>query len=308
MALAADRSGLVTEGITRQHAAALFVRMYENAFGARDVSLVIDTPVDIYNDACRKAYGCNLMCSYPSSNVFSPDCTVWCYQLPSLARDFCNAMWDGYILTSGGYTIDSSVGYREAVCALGQVILLLGDTPLPAQAAEVRINSRDYDWYFSQFNTGRYSSMNCMPSITAMAVKWHAGEQAVVSVEAIRNCFEGDESGGWYMAQVMDALDMYGVPYDVIDDIHGGIIDELDKGRIVLTQMSEAPIGESGHCFVIYGYRRLGDSVQFYIHDPGISDSENIYGEPVGHAMLLDSEYVYWIIDRITFYFVSVGA
>ncbi|MBE6754383.1 MAG: hypothetical protein E7559_08570 [Ruminococcaceae bacterium] len=309
--LVADRRGIVPENdggqpVSRQQAAMLFVRMHETVFGEIDPLWYAETLEDIDDAVCAKAVAADLMSTYPSSSVFSPYCDVWGYTAPSMARDFvCAFVQDWYADSEEDVT--DLMDYANLVSALGELMMLTDGRRLTQEDVYICVNDRDYDWYMWQHNTGEYSAVNCMPSIAAMAIKWYWGEDYPVSVEGLRNAMLEECDGGWYTAQVMDSLTMNGVPYDTSEEIPEGIIRALDNGAIVLTQMSEAAIGESGHCFVIYGYRRLGDSVQFYVHDPGITDEYDMYGMPVGKAMLLDGQYVSWIINRITFYTVVVG-
>ena len=139
-----------------------------------------------------------------------------------------------------------------------------------------------------------------------MAIKWYYPDSAV-KVEDLRNLYLEENDGGWYMSQVFSALEEYNVPCEYYLVEEQSITEMLDKGYIILSQMSEANIAESGHCFVIYGYRKLGDSVQDMIHDPGVYDGVDDFGKEPGRAMLLDSRYVHYIICRFTDCYAAVG-
>lgn len=290
--------------MTRDMIAGVFTRMYEAVCEPVDTSWANSVLTDTENIDCVKAYAYDLMTTYPSHMQFSPACYVWLWQLPDLVRDTLRLLLTGNI--EDLFFLDDDISYGDMIAAIGRVAVSAVSGLERAEITE-RINGRDYDFYISQHGTGPYSAINCMPTITAMAIKWYGGPENAVGVETLRERMLDVADAGWYMSQVTDCLEMYSIPHETNEDIRGGILSELDKGHIVLTQMSENDMGESGHCFVIYGYRKIGDSVQFYIHDPDVSEAPNIYGEPAGKSMLIDGSYVYWVIERITFYIVSVG-
>ena len=77
------------------------------------------------------------------------------------------------------------------------------------------------------------------------------------------------------------------------------IVAALDNGSIVLAQYSDRPFGVSGHCYVIYGYRRFKDSTTFIVND---SDSLNnralIFGREIGNGDEIEGNFSMWTISR----------
>lgn len=255
------------------------------------------------SEEMQSAYARGLIDCFPSYGLTSGDFQLRQYQLFDLVNYFVNTCC--WCSEKYDYREEQAISTDGLIAAMGWIDSYLDRFERPEEPVVTVDNSRNYQWYFPQFDTGSYSDVNCMPSITAMAIKWYYPDSAVTVAE-LRELWLPEYDDGWYMAQVVDSLDHYAVPYKW-RDISDSIIAELDSGKIILTQMTEAAYDASGHCFVIYGYRRCGDSVQFMIHDPGIYDGLDHSGKPPGEAMLLDSEYVLWIIGRMTFSYISVG-
>ena len=289
------------EALTRSDTALIFNAVFEQCFGE------LSEPgfrffSDQATDAVETAYNMSFIDSFPSYGLSSCSFHPREYQLFELVEYYVNTCyWYQWAFDEDESAIDS----RALISMLGWVDSYLDSFEAPAHDAVIVDNSRNYQWYFAQFDTGEYSDVNCMPSITAMGIKWYYADSAVTP-EALRELWLPERDGGWYMSQVTDSLTRYNVPYEW-HDTSESIIAQLDRGRIILTQMSEAAFDASGHCFVIYGYRQLGDSVQFMIHDPGLYDGLDPSGKPPGEAMLLDSAYVQWIIERMTYSYITIG-
>lgn len=308
----ADLSAIETpEEINRLDAAKVFCTMFEAACGKGSLEQpeyeeFVDAPTDISKTA---AYNM-LMNHFPSYGLFSEDYVIHGDKLGEIANNFVwNLFWH-FTDTIDGYWSEQNtappISYRDITAAFGWLDSIFDDIPLPEGEAVIVDNSRNYEWYFSQFNTGEYSDVNCMPSISSMAIKWYYPDSAV-SVEELRNLYLEENNDGWYMSQVIAALEEYNVPCEYYRMEEHSLTDLLDAGHIVLSQMSEGDLNYSGHCFVIYGYRKLGDSIQFMIHDPGIYDGVDDFGKEPGRDMLLDSRYVHYIIYRFTDCYVAVG-
>lgn len=295
--------------VTRNDAAIFFNSVYASGF--RELRDASDYGfADEVSDDAATACGMFFMYSFPSSSLFSGDYTLRGCQLAETVRLFVDTCyWDSIVFGMHSIEDDRVLDNRSLVVSLGLLDEYLSAYQPPAGKAVVVNNSPSREWYVSQFNTGDYSAINCMPSISVMALNWYYPENEV-SVEQLRDLFLEENDSGWYMSQVIDSLDHFSVPYtewELTDDLIGKLTAQLDSGHIILTQMSEAAYNESGHCFVIYGYRKLGDSVQFMVHDPGIYDGVDEFGKPPGEAELLDGEYVEWIIGRIAYNYLAVG-
>ena len=307
-----DLSAVETpEEITRLDAAVVFCSMFESVFGAGSLEKPeYDEFVDYPSDIAKTASYNLLMNYFPTYGLFSEDYIIHGDQLGEIANHFVwNLFWhctEKY----GDYWSDANttppISYRDITAAFGWLDRIFDDIPLPDGEAVIADNSRNYEWYFSQFNTGEYSDINCMPTISSMAIKWYYPDSAV-KVEELRNMYLEDNDDGWYMSQVISALEEYNVPCEYVLMEEHSLTELLDKGHIVLSQMSEGDLNYSGHCFVIYGYRKLGDSIQYMIHDPGIYDGVDDFGKEPGRDMLLDSRYVHYIIYRFTDCYVAVG-
>ncbi len=292
--------------LTRDDIAGLFYRAYRQLYSAGYEADWYYSQ-DWSSEDMTAAFMLGLIDYFPSYGLASCDYAPRQYQLFDLVNHYA---FSCFTASEAGqlYAYDP-LQTDSLIAALGLADGYLDDFAPPAGPVIRVCNTRPYQWYFAQFNTGEYSDSNCMPSITAMAVKWYFPDSAV-TVEEIRNLFAPEDTDygdyGWYMYQVADSLEHYGVPYEW-HDIVSDMTVQLDRGRIILTQMTEAAMDASGHCFVIYGYQRVGDSVQFMVHDPGLYDGLDHMGKPPGEAMLLDGEYVRWIVERMTYSYISVG-
>lgn len=295
---------------SRNDAAVMFVEKYEMYFGEMDYSE--DYYTDAWDTAVLKAGYRSLLNDFPTFSCMSPMCEVWFCELPELANQYADIL--SYDINSENNTYQGRIADGEyLICTLGSIDRYLENFPKCEEEAVFVDNTDGRDIYFTQFGTGKYAYVNCMPTITAMAVKWYYPDSNV-KVSDIRKLFLPDYKDGWYAWQVMDSLSEYDVPYsayDIVDFSYEGIssmiITELDKGNIVLTQMSENVMGESGHCFVIYGYKKLGDSCVFLVHDPGVYSGYDCFGKRPGDSIEVDSAYACFIINRIAYNIISVG-
>ncbi len=305
-----DLVDVLPHDMNRQSFANLYVSLYESFFSPIEQTLDSSWLYDTEDVNCLKCYFTSIIADSPSGGIFSPEYTCCMDDLPTLAQQFAESCYFNW-LGINNYEYSDYCDYGDVVSAIGNISALLDQYPKFEGDRRIVINSRPYDWYISQFNTGEYSQVNCMPTITGMAVKWYHGENYPVSVKDIRELYLPEYDDGWYMSQVMDSLEHYDVPYEqldfVLDEATATITAELDKGHIILTQMSEAEIGYSGHCFIIYGYERIGDSLYYYVNDPGIYDGTDEYGVPPGKELKYNGRYAEWLIDRIAYYMVSVG-
>jgi len=207
-------------------------------------------------------------------------------------------------LTNDTY-IYPNITYRDAMCMLSVVDMCVREKGICEEEPTIVVNDRDYEWYYTQHGTGWYSYLNCMPTITMMATKWYYPD-TTVTIEEMRGRYLPEYEGGWYTWQVVECLEKNGVPCKFVD-VAEDKLKYLDDGNIILSQMSEAAADASGHCFVIYGYWKRGDSLKYFVHDPDVYDGIDSYGRRPGYAMVMDSRYCKWIIDRIAFDYVAVG-
>ncbi len=296
---------------TRSNAAESFVYMYETCFGEIDED-TYDwvTYLDTELTAARKAGAKSLMSPFPSGDIFSAQYIIHEFEIGDIASDFAYSCYTGFCEDFAGedsYAAETAVYYGEMIKCIGTLDeYIKAHTAPETQKITVR-NDRDYDWYLTQYDYSYYADVNCMPTISAMAIRWSTGDLDVTQHE-LRKKFLPEYSQGWWMWQVEECLADYGVKYESKDVSIESMLSDLDAGCIILTQMSEVDLSLSGHCFIIYGYRKLGDSVVFYIHDPGVSYEQNKYGEPIGKGMEIDSAYAYWVIDRFAYSYVCVSA
>ena len=287
---------------TRMSAAATLVKLYEMMYGPIELTEYSDTWVcDTDDDNCVKAVMNSFMENFPSGSQFAPDYVPGRYQMPELVDGFISSCRIDNVDAIGDYSADGG----DVMRSLAAVDICVRTAGISRYEPQVVVNSRDYDWYYTQHGTGWYSSLNCMPTITMMATKWY-DQSTTVTIEEMRERYLPENTGGWYTWQVAESLTENGVPNELVD-VSENMLPYLDDGKIILTQMTEAADGESGHCFVIYGYWKLGDTIKYLVHDSDVYDGIDEFGQRPGKAMILDGRYCDWIINRIAFSFIVVG-
>jgi|GEM_PF-2035610 len=294
-----SQSGLAE--LSRLEIASVLVEIGELMYGSTDADYENWFAADTDDHNVAKAWYRGYMNDFFLGGYFAPAYAPGHNSLPELVDSFifqsaCNTDIDLW---------DKTLTYRDVICGLSAVDICVRRAGLSESEYVVVNNSRDYDWYYTQHGTGWYSGVNCMPTITMMATKWY-DEDTDVTIREMRERYLPEYTGGWYTWQVAECLTENGVPNQVVD-VSEDMIPYLDQGKIILSQMSEAADDESGHCFVIYGYIKRGDTVKFLVHDPDVYDGIDSYGRRPGDSMILDSRYCKWIIDRIAFSYVVVG-
>ena len=154
--------------------------------------------------------------------------------------------------------------YEDAVKFFYRLVMLYDGREKPELPVRTVNNGRDYDGYFSQLGSGKYASVNCMPAITAMALKWWNPE-STETPESLRKHYP-DNTGGWYLRILKETPAMEEVPFQVRDYGVDNIIQDLDNGGIVLLQFSAGRL-EQGHCQMLFGYEQRGEGLEFLACD-----------------------------------------
>ena len=292
--------------LTRGEAARVFIEIYEMMYGKVTLGTHARSWLeDTEDESCIKASWLGIMGDFPSVFLFAPDYTPGIYQLPEFASSFVNACRSQSLSLSDGDYTSTEVSRRDALVALSAIDIAMRTAGVCSEAPTVVVNDRDYEWYYTQHGTGKYSSLNCMPTIAMMATKWY-DEATTVTIEEMRGRYLPEYTGGWFSWQVVECLEENGVPNNTAELTEDKLA-YLDDGCIILTQMTEAADDASGHCFVIYGYWKRGDTIKYYVHDSDVYDGIDDYGRRPGYAMTLDGRYCDWIIDRIAIYYIVAG-
>lgn len=280
----------------RDSVAEVFVDLYNSCVGPAQGLYAEPVPLnDTENPFAVTAVSAGFMQEFPNHGLFAGEYVYHFGELPEAASLYINIFSPE----------SSSLEYHEFISRLSAVAQYADRCGRADEPLVTVMNTRDYSFYIRQHDGTQYAHVNCMPTITAMAVKWYANRDLTPS--QVRALFLPEKTGGWYMKQVEEALDEYDVPYTEywlkVDDM----IMTLDSGRIILTQMSETDLDRSGHCLVIWGYKRCGNAVRFYCHDPGMEGGTNKYGGFRGDGIVRDRAYIYYIINRFASGFVAVG-
>lgn len=307
-AIAQSASLALDAPLDRQTLAKLLVCIYETQTG---MEIGIEPNVinffDTEDEYCRKAVSASLMSFYPATDAFSPDLPICMDTLPQLIYPFVNCV------LFHSYENFPDEFYRPLT--YGQVVYivagLIGDyapfDPPKLERTEV-VNDRDYSWYYSQNDTGEYSPINCMPTCSAMAMKWQNPDFSD-SVESLRNAYP-ENTMGWYMYDVENTLERYHVSYEPRDffvdsELIPMMLEDLDQGCILFCQFNDHDTSVDGHCFIVYGYRKIGDSLWFLVNDPdGLGP--DAFGKDTNQGKWVEGEYAQWIIGRFSTRYLSI--
>lgn len=245
----------------------------------------------------RRAVTHGFMNYYGDSTLFAPNEGLTLVNAISSARCYMNARYNDWAY-SVDYQWDGNYTNEDVIISAAKLAEYFGDRADSDREFEVKtvINDRDYNWFYSQKNTGNYSAVNCMPSIATMASHWH-DRTSTATVRKMRET--STNSDGWTAYELRFGLSAYNVPYTVEDATMENIINALDNGSIVLAQYSDRPLGISGHCYVIYGYRRFKNSTTFIVNDSdSLTYRAAIFGREMGNGDEIEAKFSMWTISR----------
>lgn len=292
--------------LSRKELAKLFVALYESTNGPITISETAAAFYDTSDADCKKAATVGFMIGYPSPATFSPDLAVRMEEVPSLAHAFLSRyMSDWYAADeTAAYRLYFPLTYGQAVQMAAALSQAYENRPAVALDPQQRINDRPYDWYYSQNDTGPYSDINCMPTALAMVLKWK-DEAFDGTAEQLRNAFP-HLTGGWTMLPVEKTLQRYGVTYEQRQATLKNMLADLDQGKVLFCQCNDYDVRESGHCFVIYGYKKAGGSTWLLLHDPA-QMGVDAFGQEKNKAKWMEAGYCAWIVERFSLYYLAVA-
>ena len=291
--------------LTRLTLARLFADLYRALSNQLRISPGKESPQDCQDADAAYAFRRHLISGFPSYRELSPNLSIRTHQLPDLLRTFCQALLSAKAEQSDAYgplTTQQSASY---LCAMLANTYDAYAAQKEAGHTQQVVNDRPYDWYMSQDGTGPYSAVNCMPTSVTMALKWQDGTFST-PVEQVRRRVDPRGTGGWTLYQAQEALDAYGARYNVLSLAGSAqknldaMIRALDAGSLLFCMMHEGDAQMDGHCMLVYGYRRTGDDLWFYVQDPGLIGVKDAYGQPEGKARELEAHYAQWITARWT--------
>ncbi len=291
--------------LTRESLAAFMVKAYETNLGPITIGERDTGFYDTVEESCEKAVTADLMYAYPSAATFSPALEVRMEALPGWIQDFTFSYMIAWYDPNqeAGDAMYAPLTYQQMVHNAVHLGALYEDRPVPQLESSQQINDRPYDWYYTQNDTGAYSEINCMPTAAAMVLKWK-NEDFAGSVESLRNTFP-KLTGGWTIYPVEKTLEQNGVAYAQRQVSMQNMIDDLNAGKILFCQCNDYDVRESGHCFVVYGYKTSGGSTWFLLHDPA-AIGDDAYGKEKNRAKWMEAKYCTWIVDRFSMYYLAI--
>lgn len=294
-----EDTGMKDQPLTRRDGAELVVRMMQK--GPKYSMKYRDNGLNFIDDSdniwVRRAVTHGFMNYYGDSVLFAPDEGLTVTNAIANARTYVMTRFNDWSYAVN-YVWDGNYSQSDVVLAAGRVARYFDSRSEEDKKFEVKtvINDRDYDWFFSQKNTGDYSGVNCMPSIATMASHWY-DQNSTATVKKMRATSGSTE--GWTAYELRDGLDAYKVPYQVENHDLASITKALDEGKIILAQYSDRPYEMTGHCYVIYGYRQFKNSTTFIINDSdSLSYRAEIFGRQAGNGDELEANFSLWSIQR----------
>lgn len=296
----------VKKTLSRKELAKLLVALYESANGPIAVSDAAAAFYDTSETDCKKAATVGFMVGYPSPATFSPDLAVRMEEVPSLIHAFLSEYMAGWYAADETETaaLYLPLTYGQAVQMAATLSRAYENRPATALETQQRINDRPYDWYYSQNDTGPYSDINCMPTALAMVLKWK-DKAFDGTAEQLRNAFP-QLTGGWTMLPVEKTLQRYGVAVEQRQATLKNMLADLDQGKVLFCQCNDYDVRESGHCFVVYGYKKAGGSTWLLLHDPA-QMGVDAYGQEKNKAKWMEAGYCTWIVERFSLYYLAVA-
>lgn len=292
--------GMTDSPFTRRDAAELVGRItkegpkYSMKFSDHNLERVDDAFDSIW---ARRAITHGFMNYYGDSTLFAPQEELTTVNAIASAQCYMNTRYNDWSYTME-HTWNGCYTNEDVIVSAAKVAEYFDDRTDADKSFEVKtvINDRDYDWFFSQKDTGEYSAINCMPSIAAMASHWY-DQNSTATVKKMRET--SDYTEGWTAYELRSGLSAYNVPFTVKDATLDNITEALDNGCIVLAQYSDRPYGVSGHCYVIYGYKKFKDSTTFIVNDSdSLSSRAELFGKKAGNGDEIEARFSIWTISR----------
>lgn len=281
---------------------------------------LVETPADGYSyhpveDSkaadVKFVLGYDLVQSSPGYDTYMPRQSVRLYQLSQLGAYFASSLC-GWAQSVEEPTVGEAYTVRQAVRYFACVAAYCLDANGAKNATERVLNDRPYSFYFRQADTGKYSAVNCMPTLVCMCLKWQ-NESFLKTPQQIRASADPKGTGGWTLFMAEKALKDNGARYEQwtlsYDDAEVNIqrmISELDRGCVLYCMINEGDLGNDGHCMLIYDYQKSGDSVWFSVYDPGLGTATDIFGIPLGQGRKLEAHYAQWITQRWAYAVLSI--
>ncbi len=255
--------------------------------------------------------GYDLVQAYPAYDTYMPRQSVRLYQLSQLGAYFAASLC-GWVQSTEEPMLGQAYTVRQAVRYFAGVAAYCLDARGAKDTTVRVVNDRPYSFYFRQADTGKYSAVNCMPTLVSMCLKWQ-NESFVKTPQQIRASADPKGTGGWTLFMAEKALKENGARYEQwtlsYDDAEVNIqkmMSELDRGCVLYCMINEGDLGNDGHCMLVYGYKKSGDSVWFSVYDPGLGTATDIFGKPLGQTRSLEAHYAQWITQRWAYAVLSI--
>lgn len=162
---------------------------------------------------------------------------------------------------------------------------------IQSQYSSFNVIEKDYNWYYSQKDTGKYSARNCGVACIAMTMKM-VDESFNMSVEQVRN--KMGHSGGTSFKQISDFFTKNGIEHKDVATKEGDLtplLDKINNEQIIIIAV-DANLGlsyalKSGeyHGIILNGCFEYKGKKYVTVFDPAEHSSQREYDKLNVHHM-----------------------
>lgn len=163
-------------------------------------------------------------------------------------------------------------------------------------------NNKDYDYYYDQRLSGKHHVLNCVPTCTAMILKYLDPNSKDTS-ESLRNEYEIDGKG-WNPDIFLDVLKKRNIKYIAFPHKNAEQTDMMvrryikngyiamffsDMHKIYGVRNNPSKLGKSHndpevvrHTYIVKGYKYVDNELYYEIYDPDSGNIKDKSGQPIG--------------------------
>ena len=131
-----------------------------------------------------------------------------------------------------------------------------------------------------------------------MALQWRGKtDNTVVS---LREEYLSETDAEWSDERIASVLEDKGVTAAECEDVStDAILSELRNGNIVIARYSDTGT-DKVQVMVIYGFKKIGNSVKYYVNDPNKEYEKPAYenGMTPGKGEIIESELALWLMNE----------
>lgn len=255
---------------------------------------------DCTEESAKAMVDYGIMSNFPEdSNLFSPNYKLHINEIPVITANFtkhCYNEWN----KKGSYHYYDYLTMNEICTAFASIesFCAAQNYYTPDEVSENIVNGEGYDWFVSSVETGEYAEKNVTVAAAAMALQWRGKtDNTVVS---LREEYLSETDAEWSDERIVSVLEDKGVTAAECEDVStDAILSELRNGNIVIARYSDTGT-DKVQVMVIYGFKKIGNSVKYYVNDPNKEYEKPAYenGMTPGKGEIIESELALWLMNE----------